>query len=71
MTQEQVTTRIREKMAGKRITRTALAPFVGCSGSQLGRKLNDEAPLTVGELLAIANALECSPCDLFEDRRAS
>lgn len=56
-------------MARHSVTQTDLAPQIGLSVRQLRRRLYGESPLTVSELLTIADALHVPPATLVDCSR--
>lgn len=59
---------IRAEMARQQITQVALAERMGWGGRYLGRRLRGETPLSLGDLEAIARALDV-PMAQFTDTR--
>lgn len=62
--------RIHTVMWRERVSQADLASVIGVSQSTLSKKLRGKVPITVGELVAIAEALGVEPGDLLPKRHA-
>lgn len=63
--------RIHTVMWRERVSQADLASVIGVSQSTLSKKLRGKVPITVGELVAIAEALGVEPGDLLPRRPAT
>jgi transcriptional regulator with XRE-family HTH domain len=63
---EQVARRVRVELASQRKTGVALAQHLGIKQAAFSRRLNGYVPLSVDELVGIAEYLGIPPADLLQ-----
>jgi hypothetical protein len=60
------TAKVKGRIVEKGLTIQAIAPKAGCSAYTMGRKIANEAPINLDEVIILANELEISEKEFAE-----